>query len=181
MSDGSPQFVEAGGGGRPFVGRARACGAIAAALDEALTGRGRLLLLSGEPGIGKTRLCDEATSVAAARAVPVVWGRCWEAGGAPAYWPWAEPLAALARGLDDINLGKVLGDGAGLMAVAVPTLRGRIAVAVSDALSPAPDEARFPLWRAVESLVRTAATPAGLVLVLEDLHAADEPSLLLLL
>jgi hypothetical protein len=176
-----PGLADAGGRGRLFVGRGRECGAVTAALDEALAGRGRLVLLSGEPGIGKTRLCDEVTAMAAARGVPVVWGRCWEAGGAPAYWPWAEPLAALARGIDDASLAQVLGDGAALMSVVVPGVRGRIDSATHGALPPAPEEARFPLWRAVEALVRAAATPAGLVLVFEDLHAADEPSLLLLL
>ena len=70
-----------------FVGRGRELDQLSRALDDALAGRGRLFLLVGEPGIGKTALCDAATTAAAARGVPVFWGRAWEAGGAPAYWP----------------------------------------------------------------------------------------------
>ncbi|HEY0709920.1 MAG TPA: AAA family ATPase [Polyangia bacterium] len=186
----SSRAGEAAGDARPlgfpagsvprFVGRTRECALILAALGEAVGGRGRLLLLSGEPGIGKTRLCDEATAAATSRGIPVVWGRCWEAGGAPAYWPWGEPLGTLVRGMKDAALGEVLGEGAPLLAMVVPALRGRVAP-TAGVLPPAPDEARFLLWRAVAALLRQAAAPAGLVLVLEDLHAADEPSLLLLL
>ena len=71
---------------------------------------------SGEPGIGKTRLCDEATAAAARAGVPVLWGRAWEAGGAPAYWPWMEVLAGLCRRMTDDALAATLGEGAGLLA-----------------------------------------------------------------
>jgi len=69
--------------GERFIGRERELGEIRAAMDGASSGRGRLLLFSGEPGIGKTRLADEAGASAVLRGMRVVWGRCWEGGGAP--------------------------------------------------------------------------------------------------
>ena len=53
---------------------------------------GRLILLAGEPGIGKSRLAEELVSQARGRGARVLVGRCWEAGGAPAYWPWVQSL-----------------------------------------------------------------------------------------
>lgn len=68
-----------------FVGRDREMAELLAGLEEAFAGQGRLFLLSGEPGIGKSRLADEFAHGARERGAGVLWGRCWEAGGAPAY------------------------------------------------------------------------------------------------
>jgi len=163
-----------------FVGRERELDQVARGLDDALAGRGRLLLFAGEPGIGKTTLCDAAATAAAARGLPVFWGRAWEAGGAPAYWPWLDVLAGLTRKLDDSALAAALdAEGAPLVAELVPGVRQRLPPASALSAAP-PDEARFRLWRAVVSLVRAAAAPEGLVLVFDDLHSADRSSLLLL-
>src|SRR5450755_326810 len=78
-----------------FVGRERELAELRAALDDVNAGRGRLFVLSGEPGIGKTRLAEEIAREAAARGMRAVWGRSWEGGGAPAYWPWVQILRAL--------------------------------------------------------------------------------------
>src|SRR3954466_14202952 len=64
-------------------------------LEQALMRRGRLALIAGEPGVGKTRLADELGAVGGARGAQVVWGRAWSAGGAPPYWPWIQVLRAL--------------------------------------------------------------------------------------
>ncbi len=164
---------------RLFVGRGREVDQIARGLDDAIAGRGRFFLLMGEPGIGKTRLCDEVTESALRRGLPVLWGRSWEAGGAPAYWPWMDVLAGLSRRVDEDTLRSVLDDGAPMVADLVPEIRQRLqGLPVPTGASP--DEARFRLWRTVTALVRRAATPAGLVLVFDDLHSADRSSLLLL-
>ncbi|MGZ5968334.1 MAG: AAA family ATPase, partial [Polyangiales bacterium] len=82
--------------GEPLYGRDEELRKLAAALEEAKAGRGRLFVLAGEPGIGKTRLCDELAHIAQTSSFEVAWGRCWETeGGAPAYLPWAELLRTI--------------------------------------------------------------------------------------
>jgi hypothetical protein len=163
-----------------LVGREAQLAQIESALDDAAAGRGRLVLLAGEPGIGKTSLADAATTAAAARGFETLWGRCWEAGGAPAYWPWLDVLGALARLVEDAALAAALGDGAAALGELLPEVAARLPK--STAATPPGDEARFRLWRGVTGLVRVAtrAPRGGLAVVLDDLHAADRSSLLLL-
>jgi hypothetical protein len=168
--------------GRPFVGRQRELGQIDTALEDAGAGRGRLLVLAGEPGIGKTSLADRAMEAAGARGFLTLWGRCWEAGGAPAYWPWLDVLGALPQTLPEGRLAELLGDGAALLGALVPEVRARLHDAGAGAATPPADEARFRLWRAALGLLREAAraSAAGVAIVLDDLHAADRSSLALL-
>jgi tetratricopeptide (TPR) repeat protein len=176
MTEGHPARG-AGARRRVFVGRDAELAELSAALDEARTGRGRLYLVCGEPGIGKTRLADELARAAAERGMAVHWGRCWEAGGAPAYWPWLDVLAALGEQLPDDALG-LLGAGGEPLSELVPGLRARLGVSPARVTHGA-DEARFGLFRAISVLLRRAGE-AGALVVLEDLHSADESSLLLL-
>ena len=78
--------------GGVFVGRERELDGMRAALEDALSGRGRLLTLVGEPGIGKTRTAEELATYAQVRGARVHWGRCHEGEGAPAYFPWAQAI-----------------------------------------------------------------------------------------
>src|SRR5947209_2009300 len=80
-----------------WLGRTRELGELETGLADVATGRGGLYLVAGEPGIGKTRLCDELARSAAARGIEVHWGRAWEAGGAPSYWPFTQILRSVAR------------------------------------------------------------------------------------
>jgi hypothetical protein len=155
--------------------------ALEAALAEACGGRGRLFLLVGEPGIGKTRLADELCARAPAD-VRVLWGRCWEAGGAPAYWPWIEILRPLLGETDGAALARELGPWGGALAALLPELRQRVPEAAGGEAAPAADaeHARFLLYDAVARLLRAEAARAPLLLVLDDLHAADRPTLALL-
>ena len=73
-----------------FVGRMRELDELNGGLEGALAGHGRLFLISGEPGIGKTRLAEQLATHASERHALVIWGRCWEGSGAPAYWPWIQ-------------------------------------------------------------------------------------------
>jgi tetratricopeptide (TPR) repeat protein len=162
-----------------FVGRERELAALTAGLDDALAGRGALFLVSGEPGIGKSRLTDELAARARAREARVLTGRCWEAGGAPAYWPWVQSLRSYVRDLDAEALRSQLGRGAADLAQLLPE-----AVDVSSEASRSagvdPETARFRLFEAVAEFLRNGGEARPLVLVLDDLHAADTPSLLLL-
>jgi predicted ATPase len=79
---------------RPFVGRRTELQLLCDALDEAASGRGGVLLVTGEPGIGKTRLMRELAPWASERRCESWVGRCWEEGGAPAYRPWIQVVRA---------------------------------------------------------------------------------------
>lgn len=147
-----------------LVGRAAELAALDGHLDAARRDGGRMLALVGEPGIGKTTLAAAAAERAAAAGVPVVWGRCPDVGQAPPFWLWSQ----VVRGLLALpHAGTARADLTGF--VDGPS-------APDGGLDPA---ARFRAYEAVSDLVRAAAAPAGLLLVLDDLHAADPDSLLL--
>lgn len=163
------------------MGRATELGELHAALERAARGSGGACLIAGEPGIGKTRLCDRISDEAAGFGMHVVWGRCWEAGGAPAYWPWLEVLHSFAAPLSDDALRAALGDGANAFVELLPSLRSRLpGLEAGGTELRSGDEARFRLHRAVLELLRAGAQSAGALIVIDDLHAADEASLQLL-
>jgi tetratricopeptide (TPR) repeat protein len=167
-----PQTVE------EFVGRDAELGGLLAGLELAREGRGSLFLIGGEPGIGKSRLADEFAGRAREHGVRVLWGRCWEGAGAPAYWPWIQALRSHLRTVDPELARVQLGPGAADIAQMLPEIR----TLVTD-LPPAPaesDSARFQLFDSTASFLRNVASAQETVLVLEDLHAADTPSVLLL-
>jgi DNA-binding SARP family transcriptional activator len=166
-------------GATAFVGREAELAELLAGLDEASVGHGRLFLLAGEPGIGKSRLAEELVARARARGAIALIGRCWEASGAPAYWPWVQSLRAYVRTSDSAALSTQLGAGAVDLAQILPEIRDRL----PDLAEPLPLEAegaRFHLFDATAEFLRRAAESEPIVLVLDDLHAADAPSLLLL-
>jgi hypothetical protein len=162
-----------------FVGRERELVALTVGLDDALEGHGGLILVSGEPGIGKSRLTDELGLRAREREMHVLWGRCWEAGGAPAYWPWVQSLRSYIRELDPEALGAQLGRGAGDLAQLVPEVGDVVSVPPRSAAVD-PETARFRLFEAVAEFLRRGGEARPLLLVVDDLHAADTSSLLLL-
>ena len=135
-----------------LVGRDRELAELVAALARVPSPSGSVFLLAGEPGIGKSRLAAEAANAARDSGVTPVWGRCWEAGGAPAFWPWREVCEALGLGFPETTT-----------------------IAAGD-----PAERRFALFREVASVLGRAAAAHPLMIVLEDLHAADRSTLLLL-
>jgi DNA-binding SARP family transcriptional activator len=99
-----------------FVGRERELAELSGALDDALAGRGQVVLVAGEPGIGKSRLADELMRRAESRAALTLAGRCWEAGGAPPYWPWVQSLRAYIRNAEPGQVRAQLGTGAAELA-----------------------------------------------------------------
>lgn len=167
------------GGGTTFVGRDRELAELVAALEEARAERGRLALLAGEPGIGKSRLADQLAARARDDGTRVLVGRCWDGAGAPAYWPWVQVVRGLIRTTDPAMLRRQLGPGAGDVAQMVPDLRGAFAdlqeASVADS-----ESARFQLFDSTTNFLRAAAEESPLLIVLDDLHVADLASLLFL-
>jgi DNA-binding SARP family transcriptional activator len=162
-----------------FVGRERELAEFLGGFERALTHRPSLFLIAGEPGIGKSRLADEVTTLARARGMRVLWGRCWEAGGAPAYWPWAQALRAYIRDGDRQQIRCELGAGAPDVAQMLPELH-ELFPDLPRTLSLDPEGARFRLFDSTAAFLRTVSEARPLALVIDDLHAADTPSLLLL-
>ena len=133
-----------------LVGRAHELAVLRSALGDAADGMGRLVLVVGEPGIGKTRLAQEIAGRALAAGHAVAWGRCVEADGAPPYWPWLQILRTLGLHTDALF-----------------------------ATIESPEE-RFSRYEDVTSAIAETGTERPTVVVIDDAHWADEPSLLLL-
>jgi eukaryotic-like serine/threonine-protein kinase len=165
--------------GGVHVGREREVDELCEAADLALAGRGQLVLISGEPGIGKTRIAEELTTYAHLRDALVLWGRCYEGEGAPAYWPWMQVVRAYSVDHDPDALAATMGAGAADIAEIVSEVRRRL-----PGLGPPPvvgsEQARFRLLDSVTRFLVNASRREPLVVVLDDLHCADRPSLALL-
>jgi hypothetical protein len=145
-----------------FLGRNRELERLTQGCEAAIQSRGGLYLLVGEPGIGKTRLAEEVAAMAAKRGLVVAWGRAWETGGAPPYYPWVEVLEALggaAAGAPSLDESR--------------PIRGE---------SVGPDSAheRFTHFERVSAFLRQRCRQQPSLLIFDDLHAADLPSLDLL-
>ncbi len=158
---------------RDTVGRLDEEALLLAALRRATRGSGEVILLCGEAGIGKTalaqRLCEEAERLG----VPTVWGTGGNFGEAPpAYWHWAQVVRSLV-GRNDGALLEGLGPSAAWLAAVAPELVGELAGFDASA---AGNDGRFHIYDALRLLLRSAAG-AGLVVVLDDLHLADDASL----
>ena len=138
------------------VGRDDVLAELRRVVDEAVAGRGHLLLLAGEAGIGKTTMLTAAAGFAESRGVRVAWGWGWPGEGAPGYWPWVQVMRML--GLDipwpAEDSGQPVGD--------------------------APASERFRLFDEVTSLLLAESRIQPLLLLLDDLQWADQPSQLLL-
>jgi DNA-binding CsgD family transcriptional regulator/tetratricopeptide (TPR) repeat protein len=162
-----------------FVGRQREMGELKAALEDALSGQGRLVMLVGEPGIGKTRTTQEVMKFAALAGAQALWGNCYEGEGAPPYWPWIQIIRSYVQGQDANQLLSQMGPGAADIAALVPSLREALpSLEPPPALEP--EQARFRLFDSIVTFLKKAAQSQPLVLALDNLHWADQPSLLLL-
>jgi tetratricopeptide (TPR) repeat protein len=162
-----------------LVGRGRELGQLDAALSDAIARRGGLVVVTGEPGIGKTALARAFVEHAESRGASWAWGTCWDGGGAPAYWPWVQIVRELARREDAATLRTALGDGAPWIAGLLPELAGMLGLpSVPSDLDA--DQVRFRLFEALTSLLGAVAERRPLVLVLDDLHWADASSVLAL-
>jgi tetratricopeptide (TPR) repeat protein/KaiC/GvpD/RAD55 family RecA-like ATPase len=162
-----------------FVGRQQEMAELRGGLQDSLSGRGRLFLIEGDPGIGKTRLADEVAREAREAASQVLSGRCWERGGAPPYWPWVQVVRQTMRRMDTQTITSLMGPGAAYIAQMVPEVRDRVPDLPIPEVSEM-EQARFLLFDATASFLIEVSAGRPLTIVLDDLHAADIPSLLLL-
>jgi DNA-binding winged helix-turn-helix (wHTH) protein/tetratricopeptide (TPR) repeat protein len=163
-----------------FVGREQAMATLRGALENALGGRGRIALLVGEAGIGKTRTAEELALAAGARGALVLFGRCYEGAGAPAFWPWVQVLrACLAERDPTATLTSMVGSGADL-AQLVPEVTRWLSHSAAAMTLPESDQTRFRLFDSATAFLKQTAQEQPLVIVLDDLHWADTASLLLL-
>jgi len=162
---------------RLLIGRKQALRELRSAIVHAAAGSGCLVLISGEPGIGKTRLAQQVTADAVAIGMKALWGTCWEGDGAPAFWPWIQVLRAHAAGRDTATLQADLGSEAGEVGRLVPELPGGVQ---NSELRTASAESRFRLYDSVSAFLRRISDTQPTLVVLDDLHWADEPSLQLL-
>jgi hypothetical protein len=162
-----------------FVGRDAELARLREAVDQARAGRGRLVLVQGPPGIGKTRTGVELAAYARLRIVRVLWGRCYEGEGAPPYWPWIEILRGLVVATDGAVLREQLAGGAADVAQVVPEVRALLTEPAPPPPSD-PGRARFAFFDAVATFLQNAARATPLVLLIDDLQGADVGSVLLL-
>jgi DNA-binding SARP family transcriptional activator len=135
---------------RPLVGRRTERTRLRAALGEVARGSGAVLVLEGEAGIGKTRLAEAATALAAGQGWRAAWSRCADDAGAPALWPWTQLL-------DQLDAGPL-----------------------APPVDPDPDRSRFALFQDLRARLASACASAPLLVVLDDVQAADATSLQLL-
>jgi DNA-binding SARP family transcriptional activator/tetratricopeptide (TPR) repeat protein len=159
-----------------FVGREPELRQLSARLRDAAQNAPALVLLSGEPGIGKTRLATHAASRAHAQGSDVLFGRCSEQLSVP-YEPWLPVLEHLVAHLPDDVLHAHLARHGGELDRIVPLLSRRLRDVPAPRRSD-PETERYLLLSALVDLLRRAAQPRPLVLVLDDLHWADHPSLM---
>lgn len=163
-----------------FVGRQREMASLHAALEEALAGRGQLVMLTGEPGIGKTRTAQELATHADGLGAQVLWGRCYETPGAPPFWPWVQIIRSYVRERQAEQVRAEMGGGAADIAEIVPDVRERLQNIPPASSLADPEQTRFRLFDSVTGFLLNAAKNHALVLALDNLHWADRASLLLL-
>jgi predicted ATPase/class 3 adenylate cyclase len=163
----------------PFVGREEERAELRRWLDQAAGGQGNLVLIGGEPGVGKTRLAQELMAEATQRNFLALTGRCYEMEGASPYIPFVEMLQVAARMLPKEALREALGDSAPEVAKLMPELC-RLFPDIPSPLELPPAQERRLLFDGVCRFVERIARTTPLFLTLEDLHWADDATLLLL-
>ncbi|HVD81341.1 MAG TPA: AAA family ATPase [Propionibacteriaceae bacterium] len=163
----------------PLVEREAERATLRQLLDDALVGHGKLALVAGEPGVGKSRLVAEIGNEAQARGMRVLTGHCVEMSGAPPYLPYVEIIEqAISNPRSPLALRQSLGDVAAEIARIAPALR-RVFPDIPPPVELPPELARRYVWNSLGEFMGRAAEGQPLLLVLEDLHWADESTVLL--
>jgi DNA-binding winged helix-turn-helix (wHTH) protein/tetratricopeptide (TPR) repeat protein len=165
---------------RVMVGREHELASIMNGLDEAASGHGRLFLISGEPGVGKTRLADEVAAAADAKRMAILVGHCSEHDEAVAYLPFVEILENVVDRIRDLdNLRIAIGDQGPELARLIPKLKG-ILPELPPPLDLPPAQARRHLFNCVFDFIARIVSQQPALMIVEDLHWADDSTLSLL-
>jgi len=162
-----------------FVGRTLELDRVQRAIDAAQGGHGSLVMLAGEPGIGKTRLAERASEYAGLRGTKTLLGHCHETEAGIPYLPFVEAMRQYMADRPDESLREALGSGGPDVAKIVSEITERLPD-VRPGPRGEPEEDRYRLFDGVASFLVNASQATPLVLVLDDLHWADRPTLLLL-
>jgi len=160
--------------GVPLVGREEELRLLAGGLQKALEGYGGLFVISGAAGMGKTRLAEWIAERAREQGARVVWGRCWETVDTPAYWPWSQLIRQTLEPLPREERDELVGAGRAAISRMVPDV-----IDPPDGGIPHPTS-RIEEFESLSSFFRRVAVQMPLVVLLEDVHAADESSQMML-
>jgi len=163
----------------PFVGRIAQLKRLTAKFEEACHGRGGIVMLRGEPGIGKTRTLEEFADHALQRGAAVMRGACYDGEWQPAFGPFAEALSEYAQALPAPELAAALGKRAGILARIAPVLR-ELLPDIPEPPALEKEEERFRLFDAVTQFLTAVSRTTPLVLILDDLHWADRGTVAML-
>jgi tetratricopeptide (TPR) repeat protein len=156
----------------PFVGRLDEMGKLRRRLEALARGEGCVVLLTGEPGIGKSRLAEELAARARADEIVILQGRCHEGEGLRPYHAFAQAIDDYAHVADRSELQQDLGNHLATLGGLVPALREDFP-GTSEPPELSPDEERARLFDAVDQFFATLAARAPVIIVLDDLHWAD--------
>ena len=162
-----------------YVGRETERAEIRRLLEQAAGGHGATVLVGGEPGVGKTRFTEELLREARERGCLALVGHCYETEGQPPFIPFVELLERASKIVERAAFREALGDAAPEVAKIAPELR-RVFPDIPAPIELPPDQQRRFLFNAYQAFTERAARGRPMVLVLEDLHWADEPTVLLM-
>ena len=168
-----------GGRRTPFVGRESEQADLGRWLDQAVTGRGGLVLIGGEPGVGKTRLVEQVLDAARRRRCLALTGRCYEMEGTAPFMPFVEIIEQYAKAAPPEVLREALGQAGPEVARLVPGLR-RLIPDLPPAIELPPQQQRHYLFTNVAEFFERVSRATSTVLLLDDLQWADDATLLLL-
>jgi serine/threonine protein kinase len=161
---------------RVFVGREAELKQLQNTFDGAMSGQGALSMVLGEPGIGKTSLCEQLATYVTLRGGKTLVGHCYEEGSLSLpYLAFVEAIRSYTLERDAENLRKELGSGASDVARIVSDIREKLDIHLKAAENP--EEERYRLLQGVTSFLIHAASVQPLLIVLEDLHDADKGTL----
>jgi serine/threonine protein kinase/tetratricopeptide (TPR) repeat protein len=161
---------------RVFIGREEELKQLQSAFDRAISGQGSLMMVLGEPGIGKTSLCEQLATYVTLRGGQSLFGQCYEEGSLSLpYLAFVEAMRSYVLDHDANELRKELGTGATDVASIVSEIREKLDV--KPRATDNPEEDRYRLLQGVTSFLTNAAAVKPMLVVLEDLHDADKGTL----